>query len=89
MNARLTIALACVLYVSRAVCANAQSVDDGVMLAKHDLVFGSFYSHDSWNEYWEGTLKRDNQNIGTLTTKANVWFANYGVTDRITVIGPG
>jgi hypothetical protein len=57
------------------------------MLARHEVVVGSFYFQDSWNEYWEGTLKRDNQNIGTLTTKMNVWFVNYGVTDRITVIG--
>ena len=67
--------------------AAAQTVDDSVMLRPHELVVGSVYSHDSWNEYWEGTLKRDNGNIGTLTTRTNAWFANYGVTERLTVLG--
>jgi hypothetical protein len=87
MKARLKTALACVLYVSLAASASAQAVDDAVLLAKHEVVVGSVYFHDTWDQYWEGTLKRDNGNIGTLTTKTNVWFANYGVTDRITVIG--
>lgn len=67
--------------------AGAQAVDDGVVLARRDLVVGAVYVHDSWREYWEGPLKRDNGNIGTLTTQATVWFANYGVTDRLTVLG--
>ena len=66
---------------------HGQAVDDGVLLARRDLVVGSMYAHDTWDEYWEGTRKRDNQNIGTLTTRTSVWFANYGVTDRLTVLG--
>jgi hypothetical protein len=71
-------------------CANplhAQTIDDGVMLAKHDLFAGNVYTHDSWDEYWEGSLKRSNGNIGTLTTQTNVMTANYGVTNRLNVIG--
>jgi hypothetical protein len=64
----------------------AQTIDDGIMLSKHTLLVGDVYSHDAWDEYWEGTLKRDNGNIGTVTSRANVWFANYGVTDRLNVI---
>lgn len=75
-----------VLFACVAVPLGAQSIDDGVMLPKHGLVVGDFYSHDSWNRYWEGTLKRDNANIGTLTTQTNVWLVNYGVTDRLTVM---
>jgi hypothetical protein len=64
----------------------AQTIDDGIMLGKGELFAGSIYSHDSWDEYWEGTLKRDNGNIGELTTESVTWFGNYGVTRRLNVI---
>ncbi|HSL22483.1 MAG TPA: transporter [Vicinamibacterales bacterium] len=56
------------------------------MLPKGTMVVGDFYSHDSWEKYWEGTLKRDNANIGELTTQTNTWLLNYGLTDRLTVM---
>ena len=86
-SALLRTAVAFVLSAVTAVPATAQAIDDGVLLAKKELVVGSVYSHDSWTDYWEGALKRDNGNIGTLTTQTNAWFANYGATDRLTVLG--
>jgi hypothetical protein len=65
----------------------AQTVDDGIMLGRGALQIGNLYSYDSWDQYWEGTLKRANGNIGTITTESNVVTANYGVTDRLNVIG--
>ena len=26
------------------------------------------YSYGSWDHYWEGTFKRNNQNLGTVST---------------------
>jgi hypothetical protein len=46
---------------------------------------GAFDTRDSWREYWEGTLKRTNDNIGTLTTESVIGIAGYGVTPRLTV----
>jgi hypothetical protein len=66
--------------------ALAQTVDDGIMLAKGTLFAGQIYTHDDWDEYWEGALKRSNGNIGTLTTQSNHWFGNYALTDRLNVI---
>jgi hypothetical protein len=56
------------------------------MVRKNTLFSGSTYTHDSWSEYWEGSLKRDNGNIGTVTTQTATSSANYGVTDRLNVI---
>ncbi len=56
------------------------------MVEKGEVFAGNVFSHDRWDEYWEGTLKRDNGNIGTLTTRSNVWSGNYGVTDRLNVL---
>jgi hypothetical protein len=65
---------------------HGQTIDDGVMMAKHALFTGNLYTHESRDEYWEGTLKRDNGNIGTLTTQTNSWFGNYGLTSRLNVL---
>jgi hypothetical protein len=64
----------------------AQTLEDGVMMRGKALCTGFLYTHESWDHYWEGTLKRDNGNIGTLTTQSVAWFGNYGITDRLNVI---
>jgi hypothetical protein len=81
--------LATALFVLTATCAapvQGQTVDDGIMLAKGTLFAGQIYTHDNWDEYWEGTLERRNGNIGTLTTQSNQWFGNYALTNRLNVI---
>jgi len=65
----------------------AQTVDDGIMLAKGELLTGTTYTHDRWEEYWEGALKRTNGNIGEITTEINVFTANYGLASRLNIIG--
>jgi len=74
------------VFASAVVSLQAQTIDDGIMLAKHNLQAGFLYSHESWDQYWEGTLKRVNGNIGTLTTETDTSSVNYGITDRINVI---
>ena len=66
--------------------ARAQTIDDGVMMAKGELFAGDLYTHDQWDHYWEGGLKRDNGNIGTLITKSHTVIGVYGVTDRLNVL---
>src|SRR6266513_227818 len=69
-----------------AICASpaaAQSVDDGLMMPRRTLSAGVLYSHDSWDQYWEGSLKRSNGNIGTLTTQSLTSVVGYGLTDRL------
>ena len=64
----------------------AQTIDDGFLMSRNVLTTGVVYSHDSWDEYWEGTRKRSNENIGTLTTRSMTFTSHYGVTDKLTVI---
>ena len=64
----------------------AQTIDDGLMIPKRTLTAGVMYSHESWDQYWEGTLKRSNGNIGTLTTQSVTWGAGYGISDRLAVM---
>src|SRR5262245_30172440 len=66
--------------------ARAQTLDDDMLLAKHELSAGRSYSEDRWDEYWEGALKRRNGNIGTIATRTALWQAGYGLTERLTVL---
>ena len=63
--------------------AAAQMPDDGLMLSKHKASGAVVYASDRWDEYWEGTLKRSNGNIGTLTTTSVTFVGRYGITDRL------
>jgi hypothetical protein len=74
------------LLASSAPPLRAQTIDDGIMMPKKALCTGFLYMHDSWDQYWEGTLKRGNGNIGTITTDTLAWTGNYGVTHRLNVI---
>lgn len=75
----------CLLLLSPALM-RAQSIDDGALLPRHALATGIVYTHEDWSQYWEGTLKRVNGNIGTVTTQSLTWTAAYGVTDRLSVM---
>ncbi|GAA3746677.1 transporter family protein [Terriglobus aquaticus] len=68
------------------VAAHAQTLEDGIMLARGTLCAGSIYTRSQWSQYWEGTLERTNGNIGTVTTNSVSGMANYGITNRINVL---
>jgi hypothetical protein len=64
----------------------AQNLTDGLMMPKGDLCTGFLFGQDKWTDYWEGTLKRENGNIGAITTQSLTWLGNYGVTNKLNVI---
>ncbi|MGB4846752.1 MAG: transporter, partial [Saprospiraceae bacterium] len=39
---------------------NAQTPTDATLMTKGQICLAAIYSHDSWDEYWEGTLLRSN-----------------------------
>ena len=74
------------LAAASALPAAAQAPADGRMLPARGVSVGVVYAHDSWDEYWEGTLKRRNANIGTITTQSTTWIGGYGITDRLGIM---
>jgi len=78
--------IAAMAVLAAAVPGRAQTIEDGLMMSKNVLCTGLFYSHDSWDEYWEGTLKRANGNVGKVTTQSVTWMGTYGITNRLNVI---
>ena len=75
-----------VLVAGLASAARAQSMDDAIFMDKRVLCAGLVYTRDQWTGYWEGSLKRTNGNIGTLTTNQVTWMGAYGVTRRINIM---
>ncbi|MDZ4808043.1 MAG: hypothetical protein SGI96_07200 [Bacteroidota bacterium] len=64
----------------------AQTDIDGVMMEKGAFCVGPMYGHSSWKNYWEGTLKRDNANLGTVSTTMYNIMGNYGITNKLNVL---
>ncbi len=84
MKRILSIAIACLSVAG--LHAQTPLYTDGLMIPKKDLGLGAFYGHDQWSKYWEGSLKRENGNIGTVTTQSVTWMGSYGLTDKVTLI---
>lgn len=66
--------------------ANAQMMNDGIFMAKGSFCGGVIYTNDSWSKYWEGSLLRDNKNIGTISTQSVALMGNYGISDKLNVM---
>jgi hypothetical protein len=64
----------------------AQSMDDAIFMDRRVLCAGLVFTRDQWTQYWEGTLRRDNGNIGTLTTQQATVMAAYGITNRVNIL---
>src|SRR6185503_443521 len=63
-HGRFPVLLACAAAcMAAAASLEAQTIDDSVMMPRGALCTGFLYTHDSWDEYWEGTLERRNGNI--------------------------
>ncbi|MFM7431686.1 MAG: transporter [Flammeovirgaceae bacterium] len=75
-----------ILFFLAAQLAHSQTLNDALMMPKKDFCTGVLYTHDQWKDYWEGLTKRDNQNIGTITTTRITWVGNYGITDKLNII---
>lgn len=52
-------------------------------MSKNNLCFGAVYQYSSWDKYWEGTFKRENLNLGTVSTKGVAAMAAYGITNKL------
>lgn len=64
----------------------AQTDIDAIMMEKNAFCVGPMYSYSSWKNYWEGTLKRENLNLGTVSTQMFGLMGNYGVTRKLNLL---
>ena len=66
--------------------ARAQTDADALMIPKNMFCAVVSYDHSSWNNYWEGTFKRNNLNIGTLSANSYMAMGNYGITNKLDLL---
>lgn len=74
------------LSIAAATSSHAQTELDGIMMNKNQFCNGVMYNYSAWDEYWEGTLKRTNRNLGTVSSQSLMYGANYGITGRLNVM---
>src|SRR5690349_4491572 len=80
------LAVLVLLMATVSVKTQAQTPTDGLMMGKSLFCTGFMYTNDKWTDYWEGTLKRDNGNIGTITTQSLMYYGVYGITGKFNAI---
>jgi hypothetical protein len=64
----------------------AQTEIDGIMMDKKYFCTGAIYEYSSWDKYWEGNFRRENLNLGTVSTQKIAINGNYGITNNLNVI---
>ena len=79
-------ARALVLVAGLVGTAQAQTFDDAIFMDRRILCAGLVYTREQWSEYWEGTLKRNNANIGTLTMQQSAVMGAYGISKRLNLL---
>src|ERR1700755_610661 len=62
---------------------SSQMENDGIMIPKNYLCPGVMYSTSDWSNYWEGTFKRNNGNIGTVHTNMYSAMVTYGILNNL------
>jgi hypothetical protein len=67
MRNRWLLFIAIISSFSFAHSLQAQTPTDGIMMNNGEFCFAASYGSESWDHYWEGTLSRENGNIGTFT----------------------
>ena len=83
---KLALSAAFMLFLLPPSWLRAQTDLDAIMMPKNNFCIGGMYSYGSWKNYWEGTLKRDNANLGTVSTQMLGVMGNYGVSDKLNVL---
>ena len=65
---------------------HAQTDIDGLMMQKNYFCSGLTGGYSSWKNYWEGTLKRENFNLGQVSTTNVSLMGNYGISNKLNVL---
>jgi len=75
-----------ILFLTASTKAISQTDIDAIMMAKNNFCTGIMYSNNSWKNYWEGTFKRNNANLGTVSSQVVGVMGNYGIKDNLNLL---
>jgi hypothetical protein len=74
------------LFILHPFIGASQTDADAIMMYKKNLCIGPMYGYSSWTNYWEGTFKRDNGNLGRVSTQMYSFMGTYGIKSNLNVI---
>lgn len=66
--------------------ASSQTDIDGLMMQKKFFCVGPTAGYSSFKNYWEGTLKRENLNMGRISATNYMLMGNYGITSKLNLL---
>jgi hypothetical protein len=66
--------------------ATAQTDADALMIPKNYFCAAGTYTYSGFTNYWEGTFKRDNANLGKVTNDSYMLGGNYGITNKLDLL---
>jgi hypothetical protein len=69
-----------------ALTTSAQTPTDGLMMKKGEDCTMIAYNSSTWENYWEGATKRNNPNLGKVTTQNVMVMSSLGITNKLNVI---
>jgi hypothetical protein len=81
------IVIALIIQLGWVLPQKAQTPADALMMGAREICVAVQYQEDRWNRYWEGTLLRENLNIGTLTRRTATQLAAVGLGARTDLYG--
>lgn len=64
----------------------SQTDFDGLMMNKNYFCSGVVFNNSSFDHYWEGSMRRDNLNMGSVSNSSLSIMGNYGITDKLNFI---
>ncbi len=74
------------LYIFMSLHSFAQTEMDGLLMEKNLFCAGITTGKNTWKNYWEGTFKRENLNLGKVSNTNILVNGNYGITGRLNII---
>lgn len=64
----------------------AQMPNDAIYMPQKAICVAGIYGQSTWKNYWEGSLRRENFNIGTHTTRSLMVMPAIGISNRVNLI---
>ena len=77
--------IVCSILITSSV-AFPQTEIDAIMMEKKALCIGPMFGYSSWTNYWEGELKRENLNLGDVSTQMYSLMGNYGISNKLNLL---
>jgi hypothetical protein len=75
-----------ILLFSLNTIVKSQTPTDFIYMPKKVYCLAATYNQNSWNEYWENDFKRENLNLGTVTTQQIGLMIAGGITDKLNIM---